>query len=101
MKNIIVPQNEICYTEISRLNERKPIGMLTTEKIKFLVVRVDERFTYNRIDNLNNSGFYCPASKYDSLQNLFKKEVSLGERFFLFDSWQEFYQWCAECLNSF
>jgi hypothetical protein len=98
MKSIIEPQNEtICYAEINRLNERKPIGMLTTEKIKFLVVRADERFfTYNRVDNLNTSSFYSPPPRYDSLQSLFKKEISLGEQFFLFDSWQEFYLWCAE-----
>lgn len=100
MKEIVVPKenNTVLSTEFKKLPEDAPIGMIVGGlKIKCLVVfDSDSCYTYQRVDNLNNVGYYLPPVRYKTLTLLFEKESELSETFVLFDSWKEFYLWCAE-----
>jgi hypothetical protein len=95
MKNIVVSEKDLSVLVRSiEYPTVKPIGMLSNYKSKFLVISMlPLGYSYQRIDNLNLSP---SAVKYNTLELFVEKESKLGAKFILFDSWKEFYQWCAE-----
>lgn len=96
MKEIVVypPETKVSHDNIV-WTMRCPIGLLTSTNVKFLVWFDNKtKFVIKRVDSLNTDGSF--ETSYPSLKTLVEKEVAMGETLFLFDSWKEFYLWCAE-----
>lgn len=99
MKQILVnnKSDTITHTQLSTF-PGTPIGMLGKDGVKYLVAYcpcTETKFSYVRINNLNFS-YLQSLSEYKTLKLLIEKESELGASFILFDSWKEFYEWCAE-----
>jgi hypothetical protein len=102
MKQIVNNKpNEVI--DISRVvfESSKPIGVVFNRRDKSLVIKSThggrEVYRFRFIDLLNRQHPVTSTGEADNLTELLKFLLDAGNyEIFQFDSWKEFYLWCAE-----
>ena len=102
MKEIIKKQTSsvINFSEVN-FTSCNPIGIQSPEGCKLLVrITIENQLVLTKLVELNSdklSSFGVSGKwAWEYIDDLLEDALNHNYKSFLFDSWQEFYEWCAE-----